>query len=420
MRNLNFIERLEWEIGNDQPFNVVIRSMIPSVLSKDTLIESLKLLTEKHPLLSSQVICSNGHLEFKHIDAPIDLQHEIVDHKFLTTELQDKLTTEELNKKFLSETTLFRCHCIVTESKSFLLLTLHHAISDGVSGISLLFDLLYLYEMLSENINAVTHHNKPLPELESMLPNHLDIHAVPYRSTTNEPTKKATESQSTIFHTLTFSYDETALLLDQCKQRKITVQGLISSAGCSVLKKHEDTDTTHEIMTHHLVNIRPLLSTTITPQDLACIISQINIPINISDQSTMWDNAHTISHDLHKRLKQGAHFDTLKELHNWISEHPSSQTIQDTVKCKGPLFSLSNLGKLNLPLSLSPQLIPAEIHAFVTAHNLYPEKNTIMAVAHTYNQSLHLTLLGSHPKITGHELTNLASIMKNSILEAIN
>lgn len=420
MRNLNFIELLEWEIGNEHPFNVVFTAKIPSKLSEKIFIQSLVSLIRKYPLLSSRVTCSSGHYEFEHIDICPELKYEEIDNTKLTAKLKNNLVNYELNKKFSSDTTLFRCHCVVTKSESLLLLTFHHVISDGISAISILFDLLNTYEALSKNQKIKNHYQKVLPALENLLPNHLNIQARPHRSIRNMTTNKNTESQSTIFHTFSFSRNHTTLLLNKCKQHKITVQGLISSAGCSALRKHQNIDTDYKIMTHHLVNIRPFLDKFISSQDLACIISQINIPISISDTSIILDNAYRISNELHENLKNGEHWNTLKKIDSWIAQHSGSQAIQTGAKSKDLLFSLSNLGKVNMPSTLSPHLTPTELHGYVTIHNLYPEKHTIMAVALTYNQSLHISLLGSYPSITNSELNGLAITMKNCLLETIN
>ncbi len=139
----------------------------------------------------------------------------------------------------------------------------------------------------------------------------------------------------------------------------------------------------------------------------------------ISLSSTLWEIANQISKNLEEKIESGAHFDTLANLYEWLRQNPSSESVKAMARVNGPVFSVSNLGQVELPNLLHSHLVPKELMALVTVHNLYPHENTLMAVAMTYHQSLHITLLGTQPSVNKAFLSDFSSKFKTLILNAI-
>ena len=101
--------------------------------------------------------------------------------------------------------------------------------------------------------------------------------------------------------------------------------------------------------------------------------------------------ANSASEQLHGSLKAGAHCETLASFEQWINQKPTSDTVRAMARAAGPVFCVSNLGKIEFPNLSNAFLLPKELTALVTAHNLYPHHDTLMAVAMTYRDTLQIS-----------------------------
>lgn len=419
IRKLNFLERLEWEIGNGLPFNAVMHLVIPSVLKESTLKILLEHIKKRHLLLSAKIIHSNGYYEFEHSDQPIFLTYKVLNDEWIHEDQKNKILFNELNTAFDRKSLLIRCCCYVSQKESLLIITLHHAIADGLSGLSLTFELLQMYDHQLLGYEIESYQKPLLPPLESMLPDLCNMQSMPYSSAEGIPNQKNNAQSKTFSHTFSFSRNETKIILAQCKSKDVTVQGLLTAAGILTLLESLQIDVPWEIMTHHLVNMRRYLSPEVSNDEMGCLISQINVPIKIANTETLWDIAHDIASLLGEAIDSGAHFDTLSNLYTWLIQNPTTDCVQEAARVKSPVFSLSNLGKVTLPDLSHPLLVPTELHALVTIHNLYPEKDTLMAVAMTYCESLSIAMLGSTANMTETFLFDFSVKFKKLILKSI-
>ncbi|GAB4208568.1 MAG: hypothetical protein Fur006_67550 [Coleofasciculaceae cyanobacterium] len=118
-------------------YNVVTASRIKGPLSEELVRQALDLVQRRHPRLNSRIVGTLDNLRFE-TQGTRKIPLRVV-NKFHNEQLQD-VVVEEMNEKIDSGKVLVRAVLVHIESEdntSYLLTTIHHAITDALSGIRL-------------------------------------------------------------------------------------------------------------------------------------------------------------------------------------------------------------------------------------------------------------------------------------------
>ena len=151
-------------------FNIVTISRIKGEIKEEILRQALDAVQSIHPLLSSRIIGTLEHLEFtNHGTGKIPLS---VVSQGINDNWED-VVREELNKTMDSSQVLLRCILLYKQSEinaSYLITTVHHAISDGLSSISLQSEILKCYQIMASGDAIDIDCGAAIPPLEELLP----------------------------------------------------------------------------------------------------------------------------------------------------------------------------------------------------------------------------------------------------------
>jgi hypothetical protein len=170
-RALSVIEQA-MELLNRQngSFNIVTISRIKGEISEGILRQALDAIQCLHPLLSSRIIGTLDNLEFTSEGTgkiPLSVVFQSKDESW------EDVVREELNRTIDSSNVLLRCLLLYKQSEintSYLITTVHHAISDGLSCISLQSQILKCYQIIASGNPLNFDYVPALPSLEELLP----------------------------------------------------------------------------------------------------------------------------------------------------------------------------------------------------------------------------------------------------------
>src|SRR4028118_1915720 len=151
-------------------FNIVTISRIKGEIREEILRSALDAVQSIHPLLSSLIVGTLDHLEFTNYGTgkiPLGVVSQGINDNW------EDVVREELNKTMDSSHVLLRCVLIYKQSEiqtSYLITTVHHAISDGLSCISLQSEILQCYQIIASGNSIDIDCESAIPPLEELLP----------------------------------------------------------------------------------------------------------------------------------------------------------------------------------------------------------------------------------------------------------
>lgn len=235
--------------------HVVTIGRLSGPLTVEVLRAALDLLQKRHPRLNSRIIGSLNNLRFE--DGALKIPLRVVE-KADSSQWQE-VVLEELNQKIDSYQCLIRAvlvHFKLENNISYLIVTLHHAISDGLSSIQLYSEILRYCQKIAVNepIGEVIS-LPPLPSVEHLLPKSLQGFAglidgfysllrLKFLHDWHRPKtlgfEKYVSIESRRSNMIHRHLDEelTARVLKCCRQEKTTVQAALSAAMMWAVAKH--------------------------------------------------------------------------------------------------------------------------------------------------------------------------------------
>ncbi|HJN13785.1 MAG TPA: condensation domain-containing protein [Pirellulaceae bacterium] len=139
-RALSPFETVLWRLAQAGSLNVTTIARVHGPLSEDALVTGLRLLRRRHPLLQVRICHMDGPARYVSTEVP-DVPLRMVNRHADDCE---RITEEELNNPIDSERgPLARCTWVRhDDSTHHLMITFHHVIGDGMSGVFLMRDLV--------------------------------------------------------------------------------------------------------------------------------------------------------------------------------------------------------------------------------------------------------------------------------------
>lgn len=243
----------------DYKISVQLVCEIEGELTPEQLQFALNEVCIRHPFLSCQILREAEQLYFIHkpnLNIPLRvLNGEHTD--------RDLIITQELNTPLDESTNLIRAVMLCHQKSCCIVLTIHHAIIDGLSSLQLLKNILELCgELIQFGSLKVSAPSDIQPSIEELLmplvhqeeliafierfrheAQTLDLHAIkPFAEYSPEILAEVKTFQ------LTFSEEETRQLFLACKTNKISLHSTIAAAHLIEIRSFIDDDDDTELM----------------------------------------------------------------------------------------------------------------------------------------------------------------------------
>ncbi|MFM6281700.1 MAG: phthiocerol/phthiodiolone dimycocerosyl transferase family protein, partial [Dolichospermum sp.] len=309
---------------------------------------------------------------------------------------------------------------------NYLITTIHHAITDGLSSIQLHSEILtYCQEITQDKSIPLVNTLEHIPPIEELLPawknsfkNKLSRIALllnialqkylyPPKTLKVENYVPIFQRRCQIIHRQ-LSAESTQKFIQQCRQENTTVQSALSATLMLTLSKQITKQYEDHIKVSCLsyIDLRKRLKPRINAENMTVLATSLMGFYRIKNNISIWGLARKIKNDLNKKINQGEIFNMIflaKHLINFSLLFPNQ--VSATI-------SVSNVGKVNIP-RVYGELELEEI-SFVGSHSLYAGMFIVHAA--TFQEKMTLNFVFSQPAI--HRQT-MEKIVDNCISDMI-
>lgn len=426
-RKLSVIEQaMELMNRHNGSYNVVTISRIKGKISEETLRQALDKIQSIHPLLNSRIIGTLDNLEFI-TEGTAKIPLSVVSQG--ENEIWQDLVKEELNKTIESSNVLLRCLLIYRQSEintSYLITTVHHAISDGLSCVNLQSQILSCYQIIDSGNSLDVDCVSALPSLEELLPKWMKgnkgiskgkwfLLKSKLRMLWHKPEGLDIEETVPIeyrscgMNHKILEIKLTQKLIELCRQEKTTVQGALCAAMLLIVANKIRGEKTKNIniLCNSYVDLRRRLEPPISNENMGILASAITSLHKIKPQTSFWDLARDVTKDIGLGLKRKDIFKPLmllrKIFENYINNPDKFQAA----------VHVTNIGKVNIP-DVYGNLKLEEI-SFVASNAIFGRSFTVAAT--TFDGKMILNFVASKPSISQHTIEMFADSVINCLVE---
>lgn len=406
--------------------NIVTISRIKGEIRGEILQQALNVLQTIHPLLNSRIVGELYHLQFTTEGTekiPLRVLSQGGDESW------EDVVREELNQTIDSSKTLLRCRLIHNQAlinTSYLITTVHHGISDGLSCISLQSELLQYYQRIASGKQLDVDYQPALPSLEELLPEWMQGKQgqlqtlwfglkLKLQMLFHQP--EALESEKTVSIEerrcgMTQRYLEpkiTQKLVKLCREEETTVQGAICAAMLLTVAKKISKGKTRNmnVSCRSYVDLRSRLEPPIAHNNMGILASFLTSFHKIKSHMTFWDLSREVTQNIADSLKRK---DILKPL---MLSRKILESYGDNIDASPPTISVTNIGRVNIP-AVSGKIALEEI-SFVPSNVIFGKTFTV-AVA-TFNDKMIFNFLVSMPSVSQDTMSMLAGGVINCLVE---
>ncbi|MBV9385456.1 MAG: hypothetical protein JOZ78_03405 [Chroococcidiopsidaceae cyanobacterium CP_BM_ER_R8_30] len=417
------------EIANRRAHSlqVVTIGRVIGPLTAEVLKPALDLLQKRHPRLKSRIVGDLSNLRFA--DGAIKIPLRVV--KKADSSRWQEVVLEELNQKIESQQGLVRAVLVHFEREnnvSYLLVTLHHAISDGLSSIQLYSEILtYCQKIASgEPIGEVTS-LPPLPSIERLLPKSLqgfpglingfyNLLRLKFLRDWHRPETLGFEEyvafesrRSNMVHR---HLDEelTERVVNCCRQEKTTVQAALSAAMMRAVAKQIAVGKRIDVRLccQSFVSLRNHIQPIIDNENLGMLVSFIISFHTLKPNTSFWDLARDVRQQIETNLEGDAIFSLILMLRN-IFEFLLARPREIPAS-----VALSNIGRVNIPQVYG--LFKIEEISFTTA--AANSGGALVATVLTFAGKMFLNFTFSEPSISQKTMEQVANITITCLIDA--
>ncbi|MBK1986543.1 alcohol acetyltransferase [Sphaerospermopsis aphanizomenoides BCCUSP55] len=407
-------------------WNIITISRIKGDLQEAVLRPTLDILQHRHSRLNSCIIRFRNNFYFQTAGTkkiPLRIVNDLPEKQW------QEIVNQEMNQEIESHKCLMRVvlvHTLDEPNLHYLITTIHHAISDGLSSIQIHSEILEYYQQLASGgtIQPVTT-LEALPPIEKLLPKNtqgwrgnlssillslkigiLKLYFQP-QALGFEKYVPIPKRRSEIIHKQ-LDADLTQMFVYKCKQEQTTVH----SALCAVLML----TVARKIFQFHQKNVqvsclshldlRRRFQPSISEDNLAILATSLIGFHDIKSHTSFWELAREVKQTLETGMSNGDIFKMVliaNQLINFCFLFP--QQIAATV-------SLSNIGKVNIP-NIYGELELEEI-SFAGSHALYAGMFILHAA--TFQEKMLLNFAFSQPAISRETMEELVEQTMEHIL----
>jgi NRPS condensation-like uncharacterized protein len=408
-------------------YNVVTISRIKGPLSEEIIRQALDLVQSRHSHLNSRIVGSLDSLWFE-TEGTQKIPLRVV-NKFHNEQWQE-VVLEEMNEKIDSSKVLVRAALVQIESEnntSYLLTTVHHAITDGLSGIRLHSEILTYCKNLASGEQITQVPSLPVPSVEELLPESMkgfrgSINGVLFllRLTLQHLWKRPEtlgfekcvpiELRRCGMVHRQLDEDLTQQLVELCRQEKTTVQGALCAAmllaAASRITTVKKTDVC--VSCESYIDLRRRLKPVVSDENMSLLASSLTSFHTLGTNTSFWELARDVKQQLEVGLERGNIFSVVlmsRKIFESLLAQPN----------KVPLtVALTNVGRVNIPKVYGP--FDLEEISFVPAQAAFG--GVFTAAVATFEGKMLLNFIFSEPSISRETMETLVDTVESCIVDA--
>ncbi len=406
--------------------NIVTISRIKGEIRKEILRQALDAIQSIHPLLNSRIVGTLAHLEFTNQGTgkiPLCVVSQGINDNW-----QD-VVTEELNKTIDSSQVLLRCVLIYKQSEintSYLITTVHHAISDGLSCISLQSEILKCYQIIASGDSIDIDCESAIPPLEELLPKwmkgkkgidkgkwfllKMKLQMLLHKPETLESEETVPiESRSCGMSHRFLEKELTQKLIELCRQEKTTVQGALCAAMLLTVanKISREKPRSIKVSCRSYVDLRRRLEPPIKQKNMGFLASFLTSFHQIKPQMSFWDLSRDITNNIELGLKRKDFFKPLmmlRKILEYYIDNPDELLLT---------ISVTNIGRVNIS-EVYGDLEIEEI-SFLLSNAIFGKMFAVATA--TFQEKMLLNFIASKPSLSQETIEMLATGVINCLIE---
>ena len=407
-------------------FNIVTISRIKGEIKEEILRLALDAVQSIHPLMNSRIVGTLDYLEFTNQGTqkiPLCVVSQgINDH-------WEDVVREELNKTIDSSQVLLRCVLIYKQSEintSYLITTIHHAIADGLSCISLQSEILKCYQIIASGDSIDIDCESAIPPLEELLPKWMEgkkgidkskwfllkmkLKMLLHKPETLESEETVPiESRSCGMSHRFLEKELTQKLIELCRQEKTTVQGALCAAMLLTVANEisREKPRTIKVSCRSYLDLRRRLEPPIKHKNMGVLASFLTSLHQIKPQMSFWGLSRDISKNIEIGLKRKDFFKPLmifRKITEYYIHNPDESNLT---------ISVSNIGRVNI-CEVYGDLEIEEI-SFVASNGIFGKVFTVATA--TFQEKMLLNFIASKPSLSQETIEMLATGVINCLIE---
>jgi NRPS condensation-like uncharacterized protein len=408
-------------------YNVVTISRIKGPLSEEIVRQALDLAQSRHPRLNSRIVGSLDNLWFETEGTQkIPLR---VANKFHNEQWQE-VVLEEMNEKIDSSKVLLRAVLVQIESEdstSYLITTIHHAITDALSGIQLHSELLTYCKSLASGERITQVPSLPvLPPVEELMPESMKgfrgtmnsvlfLLRVMLQQLWNRPESLGFEKcvpielrRCGMVHRR-LDKELTQQLVELCRQEKTTVQGALCAAMLLVAARKiaavKETDVRVSCNTY--IDLRRRLKPVVSDENMAVLASSVTSFHTLQTSTLFWELARDVTQQVKAGLERNDIFAGVlmcKKLFESFLTRPNEVPVT---------VALTNVGRVNIPKVYDPFELEEISYVPVQAAC----GGVFTAAVATFEGKMLLNFVFSEPSISRETMETLADSVVSCIVD---
>jgi Condensation domain len=426
-RKLSLVEQ-SMEILNRKAktWNIVTMSRVRGPLREEVLRQALNFSQHRHPSLNLRIVGSLGNLYFESGIEEIPLR--IISAVY---ELQwQEVVHEELNHSIEASKGLMRVSLVyISDDLSYLITTVHHAISDALSCVQLHSEILtYCSKIISgEPVQPIK--LSIIPPVEEMLPEwtkglrgriyplfflfHSSLQKI-----WNKPKTLSSERHAPLAdrrcHIIPVQIDEnlTRKLITLCKQESTSVHSALCAAFMlAVYQKLASGNHDNVCMScQSFVDLRRRLEMKMSKEQMALLASSVHGFHTVKVSTSFWELAHDIKRQIEVSVENGDIYNSIL-----ISKFFANLSLLGASQVT-PTIALSNIGKVDI--SESYGVLELEEISYVGSNSLFGD--IFGATVLTFREKIFLNFVHVEPSISQDTMHVLIDNVKSYLMEVCN
>jgi NRPS condensation-like uncharacterized protein len=408
-------------------WNLVTISRIQGNLQETVLRQSLDIIQYRHPALNSHIINSRNSYYYRSKGTG-KLPLQVVNIR--EGQEWEAVVNAEMNQVIDSSKYLLRVVLVKIlnqQNINYLITTIHHAITDGLSSIQLHSEILtYCQNITAGKSLPIVTTLEPLPPIEKLLPAWTNsfksklgrvalLLNIAFQKYWNQPKALRVEKyvpisqrRCEIIHRQ-LSEESTRQFIQQCRQENTTVQSALCAALMLTVSKQLTKNYEDNIPVSCLsyLDLRRRLQPEISTENMTVLAASLMKFYRITNNTSFWELGRKVKHNLNKKIHQGEIFQMIylaKHLINFSLLFPNQVS---------PTVSVSNVGKVNIPHTYGE--LELEEISFVGSHALYAGMFIVHAA--TFQEKMTLNFVFSQPSLSQQTMERLVDNCIDSIMK---
>ncbi|MFM7406528.1 MAG: phthiocerol/phthiodiolone dimycocerosyl transferase family protein [Cuspidothrix sp.] len=323
-RKMGLVENL-FEILHDLGAMIDVNvARISGELTPDILRQALDFVQKRHPMLQVHIVKLADGMYFES-EGTTKIPLRVLEEQYENHCLE--IAQDELHQRFsigvdpLCRITFLRSP--KSNDISEIIATFHHAITDGMSCMHFIHELLTYCQQIAESSLISEVVTMPLlPPIENLVDRNsirkneqeevnqqAGNEIIKPKLIIEEDSSQEERRTSILFKRLT--KENTISLISRCKQEKTTVHGALCAAMLFAVANFFDTNDGINLLCGSNVSLRKYCNTEINHNYIGCLVSLLTIMHNLDSKTNFWDLARECKSKLNEAIDSGVHIDKI-------------------------------------------------------------------------------------------------------------